>query len=39
MLNFWDFMSIGVVSVFGYFAVDSIANVIRDIYTRKRNTD
>lgn len=37
MLNFWDFMSIGVVSVFGYFAVDSIANVIRDIYTSRRD--
>ena len=39
MLNFWDFMAIGAVSVFGWLTVDSIVNAIRDIYTRKRNTD
>ena len=36
MLNFWDFMAIGAVSVFGWLTVDSVANVIRDIYTSRR---
>lgn len=36
MLNFWDFMAIGTVSVFGWLTVDSVANVIRDIYTSRR---
>ena len=39
MLNFWDFMAIGAVSVFGWLTVDSVANAIRDIYTSRRNTD
>ena len=37
MLNFWDFMAIAAVSVFGWLIVDSVANAIRDIYTSRRD--
>ena len=37
MLNLWDFMTICAVSVFGYFAVDSIASTIREIYKSRRD--
>ena len=39
MLNFWDFMAVGAVSVFGYFAVDSIASAIQEIYKSRRGKD
>lgn len=37
MLNFWDFMAIAAVLIFGWLTVDSVANVIRDIYTSRRS--
>ena len=37
MLNFWDFMTVGAISVFGYFAVDIIASTIREIYKSRRD--
>jgi hypothetical protein len=37
MLNFWDFMAIGAISVFGYFAVDIIASTILEIYKGRRD--
>ena len=38
MLNFWDFMAIGVVVIFGCFTVDIIASTIQEIYKSRRDT-
>ena len=37
MLNFWDFMAIGTVVIFGYFAVDIIASTILEIHKSRRD--
>ena len=37
MLNFWDFMAIGVVVIFGCFTVDIIASTILEIYQGRRD--